>query len=219
MCGPSWIAKGGAMTDNDSTVDGDAAASASRGAFLGRVAVAAGTAVAAGGIATALPKLAGSAPAASRDVRILNYVLRLEYVKAAFYEEAAGQGVEGELQQLAEVLAEHERAHVEFLRRRLGAEAAAAPSFDFGDATSESGRFAQTALTLEETAVAAYVGQGANVSRRLMVPFAQMTSVEARHAAWIADILERHPAPLAADEAKSPDEVRAALAELAFEVP
>ena len=207
------------MTDIRSTSGADPASSASRGALLRRFAVAAGAAVTAGGVATALPKLADSAPAAARDVRILNYVLRLEYLKASFYAEAARQGMEGELQQVAEVLAGHERTHVEFLRKRLGAEAATPPSFDFGDATSDSGRFAQTARTLEETAVAAYIGQGANVSRRLMVPFAQMTSVEARHAAWIADVLEQHPAPLAADEAKSPDEVRAALAELGFEVP
>jgi rubrerythrin len=190
----------------------------SRAALLRRFAVAAGAAVTAGGVATALPKFAASADPAQDD-RILNYVLRLEYLQAAFYAEAAEQALEGELRQLAQVLAGHERTHVEFLRKRLGAEPASPPSFDFGDATSDSGRFAQTAQMVEETAVAAYIGQGANVSRRLMIPFAQMTSVEARHAAWIADILERDPAPRAADKAKSPDQVRAALEELGFEVP
>lgn len=193
------------------------AETASRGAILRRFAVAAGAAAAAAGVGTVVPKLADSARAGRNDVRILNYVLRLEHLKAAFYEDAAKQGLGGELQQLAEVVARHERRHVAFLERRLGAEAAAAPSFDFGETTSDPDRFAQTARTLEENAVAAYIGQGANLSRRYMVPFAQITSVEARHAAWIADILERHPAPLAADKAKSPAQVQAAIRDLGFE--
>lgn len=194
-----------------------AASAESRRRFLSRVAVAAGAAAGAGAAATALPKLADSAPPQTRDVRILNYVLRLERLKAAFYADAAARGLGGELQQLAEVLARHERRHVRFLERRLRQRAASSPSYDFGDATADPARFAAAARTLEETAVAAYIGQGANLSRRYMTPFAQITSVEARHAAWIAEILEEHPAPLAADEAKTPAEVRAAIDQLGFE--
>lgn len=194
-----------------------AARSTSRGALLRRLGVAAGAAAATGGVVTVLPKLADSAPAAARDVRILNHVLRLEYLKAAFYEEAAQAELGGELQQLAQVLAGHERRHVTFLRKRLGGRAANAQTFDFGDATRDPDQFGQAARTLEEAAVSAYIGQGANLARRYMAAFAQITSVEARHAAWIADILERHPAPLAADEAKTPAQVRAAIDELGFE--
>ena len=192
-------------------------AAMSRGALFRRVAVAAGAAAATGGVVTALPKLAESAASAARDERILNYVLRLEYLKAAFYEEAARSSLPGELQQLAEVLARHERTHVAFLRRRLGRKAVEEPTFDFGDATRDPGRFGPTARTLEETTVAAYIGQGANLTRRSMVPFAQITSVEARHAAWIADVLGRHPAPTAADEAKTPAQVRTLIERTGFE--
>jgi rubrerythrin len=191
----------------------------SRGALLKRAVVVGGAGVATGGLVTALPKLASSAATSPRDVRILNYVLRLEYLKAAFYEEAAGGELTGELLQFADVLARHERRHVTFLRKRLGDEARDEPRFDFGDATRDPDAFAATARTLEETAVAAYIGQGANLTRRHMVVFAQIASVEARHAAWIADVLGRDPAPLAADKAKTPAQVLAVIEQTGFEAP
>jgi hypothetical protein len=184
-----------------------------RGALLG------GTALATGGVVTALAEGGSGHASARRDVALLNYVLRLERLKAAFYREAAAGGaLRGELQQLAEILARHERAHVLFLERRLGHEAASGRNYDFENATGDRERFASTARKLEETAVAAYIGQGPNLTRSLMVPFAQMCSVEARHAAWINDVLDRDPAPRAADEAKSPRDVLAVVAATGFEV-
>ena len=191
----------------------------SRRALLKRAVVVGGAAVATGGLVTALPKPASSAAASARDVRILNYVLRLEYLKAAFYEEAAGGELTGELLQFADVLARHERSHVTFLRKRLGNEARDEPRFDFGDAARDPDTFAATARTLEETAVAAYIGQGANLTRRHMVAFAQIASVEARHAAWIADVLGSDPAPLTADKAKTPAQVLAVIEQTGFEAP
>jgi hypothetical protein len=149
----------------------------------------------------------------------MNYVLRLEELKTAFYREAAGAGgLVGELRQLADILGRHERAHVSFLREGLGSEAADERTYDFGEATRNPQTFASTTYLLEETAVAAYLGQGANLSRPLMSPFAELCSVEARHAAWIADVLERDPAPGAADKAKAPAEVMAAIQETGFEM-
>ena len=186
--------------------------------LLQRAALLGGTALVAGGVATALPDRASSAPSEAQDVRILNYVLRLERLKAAFYDAAvAGNALTGELRQLAELLSRHERVHVALLSKRLGTEAHAERVYDFGDATQDPDTFARTARTLEETAVAGYIGQGANLTRRLMVPFAQLCSVEARHAAWLGDLLAEDPAPRAADEAKPPAEVLAVIEEMGFE--
>jgi Ferritin-like domain len=125
---------------------------------------------------------------------------------------AAAEGqVTGEIQQFVSVVGEHEREHVALLQRILGDDANAEPSVDFGDGTSNPDKVAVTARNLEETASAAYIGQGANLTERVMIDAARITSVEARHAAWIADILRRHPAPAAADPAKSPSQVAAAL--------
>jgi Ferritin-like domain len=196
--------------------DGGTRATSRRG-LLETAALLGGSALATGGVVTALAGRADPAPTAL-DIRILNYVLRLERLKAAFYLEAAsGGGLGGELQQFAELLARHEQTHVAFLRRRLGSKADDERTYEFGAATRDPDVFAQTARTLEEAAVAAYIGQGANLSRSLMVPFAEMCSVEARHAAWIDDYLASAPAPRAADEAMAPADVVAVIEETGFE--
>jgi rubrerythrin len=190
----------------------------SRAWLLKRAALLGGTALATGGVVTGFPDGASSAPSEAHDVRILNYVLRLERLKAAFYNAAAaGNVLTGELQQLAELLARHERAHVALLISRLGTDVEPERAYDFGDATQDPDTFARTARTLEESAVAGYIGQGANLTRRLMVPFAQLCSVEARHAAWLSDLLAQAPAPRAADEAKPLAEVLVVVDEMGFE--
>jgi Ferritin-like domain len=191
----------------------------SRSALLKRAAVLGGSVLATGGLATTLVERAGSAPTTAEDARILSFVLRLERLKAAFYRDAVDSGaLTGELSQLADVLARQERAHVSFLRERLGGQSDEEQAYDFGEATRDANVFARTAQRLEEAAVAGYIGQGANLSRPLMVPFAEMCSVEGRHAAWIADVLESDPAPRAADAAKMPQEVLAIIEETEFEV-
>jgi hypothetical protein len=188
-----------------------------RGALIRRSALLGGAALASGGLVTALARGGSQSPTA-RDERILNYVLRLEHLKAAFYREAVERGaLSGELEQLATLLARHEEAHVAFFEKRLGGKAEKAKVYDFGEATRDPDTFAATANKLEEAAVAAYIGQGANLTRSLMAPFAGLCSVEARHAAWIADVLQSDPAPSAADKAKAPKEVARIIEDLGFE--
>jgi hypothetical protein len=185
---------------------------ASRTDLLRRAAVAGGAAVAAGLLIAGAPRVAASAPSRAQDVRILNYLLRLEYVMAAFYETAAAEGqLTGEIQRFVSVVGGHEREHVALFQAILEEDANAEPSVAFGDGTSNPNKVAATARLLEETATAAYIAQGANLTKRAMIDVARITSVEARHAAWIADILRRHPAPAAADPAKSPSQVSVAL--------
>ena len=189
----------------------------SRAAFLKRAGILTAT-LGAGGAAAGLLGESRSAASIGHDVEILNYVLRLESLQAAFYSQAVMEGaLSGELHQLAHVLARQEREHVTFLRRRLGDLAPPERTYDFGEATADDSVFADTAHRLEEAAVAAYVGEGPNLDRSLMVPFAQMCSVEARHAAWIADVLRKDPAPRPADEAKSPADILALIRETGFE--
>ena len=194
-----------------------AEATASRGEFVRRAIVAGGAAAAGGVLLAGLPRLASSAPSPREDERIFNFILELEYLKAAFYREAAESGELGdEALRLAQVLSEHERAHVEFFRRELGNAVGDEPSFDFGDATTDADKFLDSALLLEETAVSAYVGQGANLTRDRMIPFGRIASVEGRHAAWVRDILGHNAAPLAADAAKTAREVTAAMRDTGF---
>jgi rubrerythrin len=203
--------------ERDGAIGVAAEATASRSEFVRRAIVAGGAAAAGGILLAGLPRLASSAPSPREDARIFGFILDLEHLKAAFYREAAERGeVGGEALRLARVLSEHERAHVDFFRRQLGDAAQDAPTFDFADATTNADRFLDAALNLEETAVSAYVGQGANLTRERMVPFGRIASVEGRHVAWVRDILGQNAAPLAADAAKTAGEVRAAMRDTGF---
>ncbi len=190
---------------------------ASRSHVLKRATVAGGAVVVGGLLVAGLPKVAASAPSRAQDVRILNYLLRLEYVMTAFYETAAEGQLTGEIEQFVSVVGEQERKHVALLQDILGQDADPEPAVDFGDRTNPD-KLAETAHTLEETATAAYIGQGANLTKGVMIDAARITSVEARHAAWIADILQRHPAPAAADPAKSPKQVAVAVRKLGISI-
>ena len=76
--------------------------------------------------------------------------------------------------------------------------------------------FQATAMVLEDTGVAAYNGQGPNLTKKTLGAAAQIVSVEARHAAWIRDIVKKAPAPDAFDPAKTKEEVTAAVTATGF---
>jgi hypothetical protein len=181
---------------------GGAAALAAGGAVLG----------AAGGRSASL------AASARQDAEILNLFLLLERVQEAFYRAAVeSRRLSGDLQAFATAAGGQERQHAAFFAERLGSRARPAPPrSDFGDALSTPERFGQAAIDLEEAALGAYVGQGANLSRDALAPVATIVSVEARQAAWIRDLAGVSPAPRAADAALEPDEVLAGLRRRGF---
>jgi hypothetical protein len=149
----------------------------------------------------------------------MNYLLTLERLKVDFYAQAEKAGwIKGELLQFARIVGAQERAHARRLEQMLGMGAGGRRRFQLGGATSSASRFVAAAVALEETVSAAYIGQGANLSTRLISPIAGMTAVEARQAAWIRDIARDLPAPRAADQAKSEQAVMAALRSSGFVV-
>jgi hypothetical protein len=167
----------------------------------------------------ALESLAGAAapPTRAQDVRILNYLLRLEYLQEALYKEAHAEGaLSGELRRFAQVVSAHESEHVAALKTVLGGDARSKPDFRFGDAVRSENRFAAAALTLEETATAGYIGQAANLTEESISAVARIVAVEARHAAWIRNVVGRLPAPQAFDPAKTPAEVASTLERTGF---
>jgi hypothetical protein len=150
-------------------------------------------------------------------VQILNFALLFEYLTAAFYADALRRGsLRGELRQFAETVGEHEQAHVDFLKKALGSQARAAPKFGFGNATANPKRFVATAVTLEDTGVAAYNGQATNLTPDTLAAAARIVSVEARHAAWIRDIAGKTPAADATDAPLSAKKVVAILDRTGF---
>lgn len=158
------------------------------------------------------PGAAAAAPSKVQDREIFNFALLLEYLQAAFYSEAVRQrGLSRDVLRFAEVVSEHERAHVDYLRKALGAHARARPKFDFGSATRDERAFLDAAVLLENLGVAAYNGQAANLTKPALAAAAEIVSVEGRHAAWISDLAGKPPAPRAADVGASSAEVVQAL--------
>ncbi len=192
--------------------DGTAQSAASRRAVLSAASLVAGGILVGGIGAQAL----GSGSRLG-DVAILNFALEMEELQAALYTQALQHaGLTGELAQYARVVGGHERAHVAFLRQTLGSRAKPAPAFDFGDAVTNSDRFAATARALEDLGVAALDGQAGNLTKPSLAAVATIVSVEARHAAWIRDLLGELPAPAAANPAQTAAQVTAAIRRTGF---
>jgi hypothetical protein len=212
----------GGVADRASALENAAAAPAvseqsTRGELLLRALTAAGGVGVGGLLVGSFAGSAASAPSPAQDVRILNYFLLLEYLQEGLYEQArTADALTGELRRFAEAAGGHEREHVDSLRAVLGGDARSKPEFRFGHAVENDRPFAAAAVTLEETAAAAYIGQAANLTRKRTTTIARIVPVEARHAAWIRAIVHRLPAPHAADPARTPQEVERTIERTGF---
>jgi hypothetical protein len=188
-----------------------------RADLLRGVLVGGGALLAGAGAVAGLGRLADAAPSAEQDTRILNVLLGLEYVQLALYEGVLDNAVlTGELREFAGVAREHERVHVDALRRLLGANADDPPPLAFGDATTDSGAFADAAAQIEDLSVDAYNGQVANLTPRARAESARVVSVDARHAAWVRTVAGREPSPEAVDPGRPAAEVARALQDTGF---
>jgi Ferritin-like domain len=203
--------------DGRQSVAGSGGETSTRAHLLRRAALAGATIAGAGAGAGGLSRIAASAPAPSlgQDIKILNFLLLLEYLQAAFYDAAkSAQGLGSELRAFIRIAGAQERDHIALLKRRLGAAARQQPQFDLTNATSSRSAIVSSAVALEEEAASAYIGQAANLTLPLVAPVARICSVEARHAAWIRDLSGRDPAPRAADPGRTPESIVAELARL-----
>jgi hypothetical protein len=204
--------------------------------FLKKAGLAGGAVVGGGALLTALTpasalaaKGKGRPPASfgKGDIGILNYALTLEYLEAAFYNEATANQAKSSFlkgpQQLAFLkrTTADENAHVAFLKKALGKKAVAAPKVEFGDTTSSETAFIKTAVALENTGVGAYAGQALNIADPAYISAAlSIWSVEARHASVAGLLLKPTPANLSPDGAfdkpKTAAEVLKAVAATGF---
>jgi hypothetical protein len=71
-------------------------------------------------------------------------------------------------------------------------------------------------VLLENTGVAAYNGQAANLTKKALAAAAEIVSVEGRHAAWISDLAGVDPAPRAADPGASATAVASIIRRTGF---
>jgi rubrerythrin len=187
-----------------------------RGAFFGRAAIAAGGLMGGGAVLGALPSVA--AAQSGGDVDILNFALTLEELETAFYADAlAKAGLKGDTAAAAKEIGAHEAAHVAALRKALGGKAIAKPAFAFGAATASEAAFLKTAVTLEDTGVAAYKGQAPLIDDpKILAAALSIHSVEAKHAAWVRRLAKGDPSPAAFEGPKTKAQVLAAVQATGF---
>jgi hypothetical protein len=186
-----------------------------RQSFMVRSALAAGSVY---GLASVGPFVRQAiAQGGDGDVEILNFALTLEYLEAAFYEQALAKtsGLSSEVTELATEIQENEAAHVEALMvtiKSLGGKPVAAPGVDFGNAFASEKSFLKLAQTFEDTGVSAYNGAGPAIkSGEVLAAAGSIVQVEARHAAAIRLQRGASPAPVGFDTTLTVDEVLSAV--------
>jgi rubrerythrin len=186
-----------------------------RQAFILRGAVAAGSVY---GLAAVGPFVREAiAQEGGGDVEILNFALTLEFLEAAFYEQALQKtgGLSSESKKLATEIGQNEAEHVTALTstiKELGGKPTAAPGVDFGNAFASQRSFLKLAQTLEDTGVSAYNGAAPQIeSKEVLAAAGGIVQVEARHAAAIRLLRGDNPAPEAFDKALTTDEVLKAV--------
>lgn len=128
------------------------------------------------------------------DVGVLNYAYALEQLEAAFYTQVVETPYHGisdaELATLTEIR-DHEIAHRDFLKKALGKDAIPGLEVNFGkiDFASRASVLG-TADVFENLGVAAYNGAGKLIKNvDYLAAAGSIVSVEARHAAAIAELL------------------------------
>ncbi len=130
----------------------------------------------------------------SGDVGILNYAYSLEQLEAAFYVTVIAvpyYGMKDSERELLKDVRDHEIAHREFFKKALGKYAIADLDLDFTsiDFTSRDSVLA-TAKAFEDLGVSAYNGAGSLITSPDYLTLAgKIVSVEARHAAYIRDLI------------------------------
>ena len=189
-----------------------------RGQLLTGGVMGAGALTAGGVLVGGLAKPAVSQPSHEQDARVLEWLLQVEYLQAAFYTEVERRGaLKGELREFAALVGRQERAHVDALESTLGSNnAGKRPEFDFGRATTNPEEFIPTAIELEEIAVSAFNGQVPNLTKPRVLTAMKIVSVEARHVGWARDLAGRNPAPQPADPPATQAQTKEAMEDTGF---
>ncbi|MDQ2771213.1 MAG: ferritin-like domain-containing protein [Bacteroidota bacterium] len=159
------------------------------------------------------PATPGAISLGSGDVGVLNYAYALEQLEAAFYAKVVASPATdfqaGELAYFTEVAA-HEAIHRDFFKAAINRDAPGkllqnlTPNFTTIDFTKRASVLG-TAKVFEDLGVAAYNGAGKLIKTAAYLVIAgQIVSVEARHAAYIRDLLDTTGKSFAGDDQVDP---------------
>ncbi|RZK38658.1 MAG: ferritin-like domain-containing protein [Pedobacter sp.] len=128
------------------------------------------------------------------DFGVLNYAYALEQLEAAFYTQVAAappSGFSTAERNYFRDIQFHEIAHREFFKTALGTAGIGSLEVDFSSINFTDRMSVLTAArTFEDLGVAAYNGAGVRLNDdKFIVVAGQIVSVEARHAAYVRDLI------------------------------
>lgn len=128
------------------------------------------------------------------DIGVLNYAYALEQLEAAFYIKVAAappSGFSAAEKTYFNDIQYHEIAHREFFKNVLGTAAIGSLEVDFSSINfTDRTSVLNAAKAFEDLGVAAYNGAGRRLTTDAYIVVAgQIVSVEARHAAYVRDLI------------------------------
>ncbi|MGY3054324.1 hypothetical protein ACVWYG_002531 [Pedobacter sp. UYEF25] len=128
------------------------------------------------------------------DFGVLNYAYALEQLEAAFYVKVASappSGFSSVEKAYFQDIQFHELAHREFFKNALGTAAIGSLEVDFSSINfSDRSSVLGAAMAFEDLGVGAYNGAGIRIASTTYLLLAgKIVSVEARHAAYIRDLV------------------------------
>lgn len=140
------------------------------------------------------PTMNGAVLDFSSDIGVLNYAYALEQLEAAFYIQVASNppsAFSAAEKAYFQDIQFHEIAHREFFKKVLGNSGIGSLEVDFSSINfMDRGSVLAAAKTFEDLGVAAYNGAGVRLTTDAYIIVAgQIVSVEARHAAYIRDLI------------------------------
>ena len=129
------------------------------------------------------------------DIGVLNYAYALEQLEAAFYTQVLDtpfSSMQVNDERILRQIRDHEIAHRDFLKGALGRNAIPGLDVDFSAVDfSSRASVLGTADVFENLGVAAYNGAGQLISNPdYLIAAGSIVSIEARHAAAIADLIK-----------------------------
>jgi hypothetical protein len=129
------------------------------------------------------------------DIGVLNYAYALEQLEAAFYTQVLKtpfSNMQVNDERILRQIRDHEIAHRDFLKGALGRNAIPGLDVDFSAVDfSSRASVLGTADVFENLGVAAYNGAGQLISNPdYLIAAGSIVSIEARHAAAIADLIK-----------------------------
>ncbi|KAF9099634.1 hypothetical protein BGX29_007018 [Mortierella sp. GBA35] len=142
---------------------------------------------------------------------VLNYALTLKNLQSEFYKQGlakfnesafTGAGFDAKVRNRLYQIGEQEKAHVLILTSNINSmKGKPVPICNYSFPMDNLTQFLGAAQVIETTSVSAYLGAASGLSGDLLTTVGSMTTVEARHAAYLSELRGQSGFPYARDTA------------------